>query len=84
MNAKCPHCFGERSDCGECGGAGTVPVRFATGTLWTLHCNACGEENGGYIQQEGKPAPKTSDSDCLDYCVWCKSRDVQYVIIGDV
>lgn len=79
MQAKCPHCFGERADCERCGGSGFIDVSLARGAMYTQHCNACGEDNGGRITgpdlppiPEGRPQP----------CVWCKSPDTEWLLVG--
>lgn len=78
MKAKCPYC---QTGCDKCKD-GYTTVSMATGALYTRHCNACDEDNGGRIaaatgtppEQWRPPGP----------CVWCHSPDVIWLLIGEV
>ncbi len=74
MKAKCPFC---ESGCEKCTD-GYTEASFASGTIWTRHCNACEEDNGGSIR-EGEEPPKHKPGNC----VWCESTDVVWLKIGD-
>ncbi len=71
MTAKCPHC---ESGCPKCN-KGFFDVGFAKGTIFTRHCNACGEDNGGRICDE-EPEGRPED------CVFCDSSDIIWLAVG--
>lgn len=52
MEAKCPKCFGEYPNCQSCKGKGTVAVRIAEGTWYSLDCLDCKEHIGVCIVGE--------------------------------
>lgn len=77
MKAKCPHCQDGCDRCEE----GFMEVGFASGALYTSHCNACGEDNGGRIANSRFPREKWQPP---GDCVWCKSLDVIWLEIGEI
>lgn len=41
MDAKCPKCFGKKTDCESCKGSGFVAVTFAEGVWYSRDCLDC-------------------------------------------
>lgn len=73
MKAKCPHCGDGFSKCVD----GYTEAFFASGTVWTRHCNVCGEDNGGHIRDGNGPPVHGPGR-----CVWCGSPEVVWMKIG--
>lgn len=73
MDMKCPHCD---KGCEKCNHTGILEeARFATGRLYDMICESCGESIGGGIF---KQQPKDHHSPC----VWCKVGVVKYIDTG--
>lgn len=76
MEAKCPECLGQKTECRKCGGTGQIEVSFGSGPLYTRAClnDKCGYENGGHIVMEGRPkGPDGEPPNLPGECIMCKS-----------
>ena len=76
MKAKCPYCT---EGCDRCQG-GYVDVVLASGQVWTQHCDACGEDNGGRIACEEMLPPDQWKPP--KPCVFCGSARTRWLDTG--
>lgn len=62
-----------------------IDVTFADGVLWTRKCEACGFENGGFIEH-GKNTRGSAEKDPYEPvnqpCAMCKEGPVKWSLIG--
>ena len=71
MNALCPCCGG--NGCRNCDESGYRPVGVKAGSMWTRHCDECGEDNGGRIEDR-----TVQPIEALGRCVFCKGGPVTW------
>ncbi len=84
VKAKCPYCASaEKPGCEKCQD-GFIEVGFASGDLYTRHCNACGEDNGGRIVGEEPAMPLESIQEKPEPCVWCGSEDMVWQMVAKI
>lgn len=79
MKAMHPDCGGK--GCDKCNQTGFWEIHFASGALYTNHCNACGEDNGGSIATKERPITARGKP---ELCVWCGSEDTEWVLVGSI
>ena len=82
LPGNCPKCFGDKSDCDQCGGTGLVAFRVDAGEMWTCRCRDCGHCNGIRINSEDCPLNPDSDPVEPPYCIECRQTNVEWSLVG--
>lgn len=62
-------------------------IQLAQGRMYTRHCNACGDDNGGWIDtgESGMPPMLLHDTrEKPGPCVWCRSDDTCWQFVGEI
>lgn len=80
LEAKCPYCTDGCKKCID----GNIEVTVPHGKLYTIKCNDCGHENGGYIVY-GTMKRKSNGEPLEDSraCIECNGI-THWLLVGDI